>query len=139
MKPFRSDIDQENRLVLLIFHCVFYGEESVDHYMHEFDHELYRSLPNLYAVCIAETTKKHKKLTAGFFIKTNYIHNNDEFIGMLCKAIDAIPRLKKLINKNSSLIPVRLGLDGEDTPPTELEMLEVMVTQNLKISVGGVA
>lgn len=139
MKNFRSNIDQDNRPVLLFFHCVFYGEESIDHYMHEFDHELYRSLPNLYAVCIAETTKEHKKLTAGFFIKTDYTHHDSEFMGILCKAIDLIPRLKKRINENSSLIPIRLGIDQEEIPPTELEVLEVMVTQNLKISVGGIA
>ena len=133
-----SDSSQKGGLSVLLFHCFFNGSESITHYMHDLDLELYRSLPNLYAVCIAETSKNRKKLTAGFFIKTSYTHHDPDFVTTLSNAVSIEPRLKGLINKHSTFLPARLGITG-DTPPTETEMLKVMMTQALKHGVAGTA
>lgn len=133
-----SDSNQKGGLSLLLFHCFFNKSESITRFMHDIDLELYRSLPNLYAVCIAEASKKHKKLTAGFFIKTTYTHHDSDFVVALNNAVSTDPRLKSLINEHSSFLPARLNIAG-DTPPSETEMLRVMMTQALKHSVAGTA
>ena len=133
-----ADSNQKGGLSLLLFHCFFNDSESITHFMHDVDLELYHSLPNLYAVCIAETSKKHKKLTAGFFIKTSYTHHDSDFVTTLSNAVSTDQKLKSLINEHSSFLPARLGITG-DTPPTETEMLRVMMTQALKHGVAGTA
>lgn len=133
-----SDSRQQGGLSVLLFHCFFNGSESITHFMHDFDLELYRSLPNLYAVCIAETSEKYKNLTAGFIIKTSYTHHDSDFVTTLNNAVSIAPNLKSLTNKHSTYLPARLSMPG-DTPPTEAEILHIMMTQALKHSVAGTA
>lgn len=133
-----SESSQKGGVSVLLFHCFFIGNESITHFMHKLDLELYRALPNLYAVCIAETARKHKKLTAGFVLKTSYTHHDPEFITALTNAVSIEPRLMDITNKDFTFLPARLGITG-DTPPTEKEMLKVMMTQVLKHGVAGTA
>ena len=73
--------------------------------MHDFDIELYRSLPNLYAVCISDTSSKQKKITTGFFMKTSYSHQDSDFIEALSNVISTDTGMKNLINERSTFLP----------------------------------
>lgn len=132
-----SDSNQKGGLSVLLFHCLFNSNGSVTHFMHDFDVELYHSLPNLYAVCISDTSSKRKKITAGFFIKTSYSHQDSDFIGALTNVVSIDTGMKSLINERSSFLPARIGISG--APPSEDEMLRAVVTQALKHGVGGSA
>ena len=127
---------------VLLFHCLFNEGGSITHFMHDFDSELYRSLPHLYMVCIAEPTNKCKKLAGGlaggFVIKTSYTHNDHDFLATLTNTVSVEPRLKNLISSRSSFLPAHLGAPG-DAPITEAEMLRAMMTQALKHGAAGVA
>jgi hypothetical protein len=126
-------------MTIPLFHCIFNEGGSVTHFMHEVDLEVYRSLPNMYAVCIADRSKRHKRVTGGFFVVTNYSHNDEEnFTMALSNIVAAVPRLAALISEQSSFLPGRIVVpDGP--PPTEEEMLRVMVSQALKHSSAGAA
>lgn len=131
-----TSASEQNGLSVLLFHCFFNGYESITHFMHDLDPELYECLPNLYAVCVAETFDNHKKVTAGFVVKTSYTHNDPDFVHALRNVVSTDPRLERLANPASSFLPARLGLAGE-TPPTEEEMLHILTTQGLKYGVAG--
>ncbi len=130
-----SDSNKKGGLSVLLFHCFFNGNGSVTHFMHDFDVELYRSLPNLYAVCISDTSSNQKKITAGFFIKTSYSHQDGDFIGALTNVVSTDTGMKNLINERSSFLPARVGISG--APPSEDEMLRLIVNQALKHGIGG--
>jgi len=112
---------------------MFNGDESILHFMHEFDPAMYQALPNLYAVCIAKTKNKTKTVHAGFIVKTSYTHNDPDFSDTLMLAVGTDPAMKALIDENSSFLPARISISGE-APPTEAEMLRIMVDQHLKFS-----
>lgn len=135
MQLVKSDSNQKGGLSALLFHCLFNSNGSVTHFMHDFDVEFYHSLPNLYAVCIADTSPNQKNITAGFFIKTSYSHHDSDFIGALTNVLSIDTGMKHLINERSSFLPARIGLSGP--PPSEDEMLRTIVTQALKHGVGG--
>ena len=130
-----SSVDSQKKggVSVLLFHCFFNGDESITHFMHEFDPALYKALPYLYAVCIAKTTKKAKTVLAGFFIKTSYTHNDPDFMDALNLAIVSAPAFQALIGADTSYLPARISFVG-DTPPTEAEMVRVMLGQHLKFS-----
>jgi len=128
--------DQQGGIGLLLFHCEFNKNlGSITHYMENFDEILYKSLPNLYAVCIAITDKNKKEIHAGFFIKTSFQHGSSEFLTNLELAVQSIPNLKKYPSKRMTFLPAKIGIDGP--PPTETEMLKIMTTQYTKFSVAG--
>jgi hypothetical protein len=133
-----SDSNKKGGVSVLLFHCLFNSNGSVTHFMHANDVELYRSLPNLYAVCISDTLSKRKKITAGFFIKTSYSHHDSDFIGALTNVISIDTGMKNLINGRSSFLPARIGISGEALP-SEDEMLRLIVSHSLKHGVGGSA
>jgi len=116
-----------------LFHCFFNGDESITHFMHEFDTAIYQELPNLYAVCIAKTTSKTKTVQAGFIVKTSYTHNDPDFIDVLNLAVASEPTLKSLIGEGSTFLPARIAAAG-DEPLSEAAMLKVMFEQHLKFS-----
>ena len=122
----------------MLFHCFFNEGGSITHFAHEYDPEIYQSLPNLYAVCIAERSGNRKKITGGFVIKTSYTHNDQDFLTTLTTAVAIEPRLKGLIGSHTSFLPARVGIPVGG-PISEAEMLRVMQTQSLKHSVGGSA
>jgi hypothetical protein len=132
-----SDSSQKGGVSVLLFHCLFNSNGSVTHFMHDLDVELYRSLPNLYAVCISDTSSK-QKITAGFFIKTSYSHHDSDFLGALTNVISMESGMRNLIHERSSCFPARIGISG-DAPPSEDEMLRLIVGQALKHGVGGSA
>jgi hypothetical protein len=132
-----SDSNQKGGLSVLLFHCLFNSNGSITHFMHDFDVELYQSLPNLYAVCISDTSSKQKKITVGFFIKTSYSHQDSDFIGALTNVVSIDTGMKNLINERSSFLPARIGISGGH--PNEDEMLRTIVSQALKHGVGGSA
>lgn len=132
-----SDSNQKGGVSALLFHCLFNTDGSVTHFMHDFDVDLYHSLPNLYAVCIADTSSNQKNITAGFFIKTSYSHQDSDFVGALANVVSIDTGMKNLINERSSFLPARIGISG--APPSEDEMLRVISSQALKHGVGGIA
>ena len=138
MRLAMSDSDQKGGLSVLLFHCLFNSNGSVTHFMHDLDVELYRSLPNLYAVCMSDTSSNQKKITAGFFIKTSNSHYDSDFIGVLANVISSDTGMRSLINERSSFLPARITISG-DAAPSEDEMLRVIFTQALKYGVGGSA
>jgi hypothetical protein len=133
-----SDNATEGGVTLLLFHCIFNGDGSITHFMHDIDLGSYQSLPNMYAVYIAERSSKQKKVTGGFFVRTSYTHDDTDFNRALSNSVAAIPRLDKIITKHSFFLPARVP--SPDGPPvTENEMLRAMITQALKHSSMGAA
>lgn len=129
------DIEQ-SAIGLLIFHCEYNKLiGSITHNLHDFEVDLYYSLPNLYAVCIAITDNNQKEVRAGFFIKTNLNHNQSEFLNNLELAVKGTPGLKKYYSSNMSFLPAKIGIEG--APPTEAEMLKIMTKQYSKFSIAG--
>lgn len=138
MQLVMSNSNQKGGMSVLLFHCLFNSNGSVTHFMHDLDIELYRSLPNLYAVCISDTSSNQKKITAGFFIKTSYSHQDSDFIGALTNVISIDTGMRNLINERSSFLPAPIGISGE-APPNEDAMLGLIVSQALKHGIGGSA
>lgn len=130
-----SQPSDKGGLSLLLFHCVF-TEATVTHFMHEFDLDLYRQLPHLYVVCLAETSRNIKTVRAGFVIKTSYTHNDNDFLQTLTNVVSMEPRLECLITDRSSFLPARLSF-LDDEPITEEEMLRITVQQSFKHGTGG--
>ncbi len=127
--------EQKGGVTIPLFHCIFNGIGSVTHYIHDYDEMLYQTLPNIYAVCISDN-RKGKKIAAGFIIKTSYTHEDSEFQNALENYLLSTPRLKKFVKKYYSFMPARLGVDG-DAPPSEDEMLSVMIKQFQKHHIAG--
>jgi hypothetical protein len=55
---------EKGGVTIPLFHCIFNGDESVTHFMREYDASLYQTLPHLYAVCIARTVNKTKTVSS---------------------------------------------------------------------------
>jgi hypothetical protein len=63
---------EKGGVTIPLFHCIFNSDESVTHFMREYDASLYQTLPHLYAVCIARTVNRTKTVLAGLFsVKQN--------------------------------------------------------------------
>jgi hypothetical protein len=138
MAKILSDDATKAGVSFLLFHCIFNGDGSITHFMHDIDLESYQSLPNMYAVCIAERAGKQRKVTGGFFIRTSYTHDDKDFDNALAIAAAGVPRLDKLITKDSSFLPARVQTPA-GPPLTEKEMLKAMLSQQLKHSSMGMA
>lgn len=119
-----------------VFDCVFNGGESITSFTREFDPNLYKILPNLYAVCVATSMHGQKKIAAGFFVKTSYHHDDPEFLNILSFSLETSPNLARFHAPGTSFFPSKLGISGEE-PLTEMEMLHTMMTLYIKHSVGG--
>lgn len=125
---------EKGGVTIPLFHCIFNGDESVTHFMREYDVSLYQTLPYLYAVCIARTVNKTKTVLGGFFVKTSYTHNDPDFVDALHLVVEDVPALQALMGETTSFLPACITLAGEDKPPTEAEMLRIMIGQYLKFS-----
>ncbi len=126
-------------LSLLLMHAVFNEHESITHYMHEFDKALYRELPYLYVVCLAETIGTTRKIRGGFFIKTSYSHESKEFADMIMACIESTPDLSNIVNNNIKILPAKVKLNESDgIPITESEMLSILAKQALKHEISGI-
>lgn len=119
-----------------IFHCVFNGHESITSFTREFDENMYRALPNLYAICLSDNSSAARKIVAGFFIKTSYTHQDPEFLDAITAVAKSTKELSKFMEVKSSFLPARLG-PTDSEPLSELEMLKIMSEQSLKFSAAG--
>jgi len=124
-------------LTIPLFHCIF-NNGSITHYDRKYDAKLYTSLPNLYAVCIANKNSGMRRVVGGFFVKTSYSHNDEGFIDAIAAAAQSATELLPLLNGNTSFLPARLNAPL-DPPLTEQEMLDVMLEQYVKFSTHGTA
>lgn len=137
MKVISSEANQGG-LSLILHHCFFNGAESITHYVHNVDPDLYKSLPNLYVVCISDNSGKHRQIKAGFSLKTSYTHNDPEFLNVIFNTISsAVPALSQFCDKNYSFLPAKLSTS--DHQLTEDEFLRAMVQQYMKYNVDGKA
>lgn len=119
-----------------LFHCEFnHIDGSLTHYLHEVNTIMYDSLENLYAVCIAVKSSNERRILAGFFIKTSFSHLDQEFLEHLELVVREIPELKKFLSSNASFLPAKIGISGP--PPTESEMLDIIIKQYTKLSTAG--
>lgn len=132
-----SESEQKGGFSMVLFHCLFHDNGSFTSFMHDFDVDSYHALPNLYAVCVANKSPGKKKITAGFFIKTNYSDEDVDFIGTLNNVVSSIPEIARLVSANTSFLPGRIKLTG--APISESEMIRAITSQALKHGVGGSA
>jgi hypothetical protein len=133
-----SDSTEEGGVTALLFHCIFNADGSATHFMHDADDGLSRSLPNVYAVCIARRESRHKRVMAGFVVKTTHTHDDPDFVDALNNAVRAESALANLVDERSSFFPARLGVSGA-APLTEDEMLRVLIAQSFKHGAVGTA
>ncbi len=129
-------MSKKGGLSIPVLHCIFNGYNSVTHYVHELDREMYEALPNLYAICIADNHQSYKKIVAGLFIKTSYTHEEAEFLDVLSAIVSTTPELKDLSWERISFFPARLGVKGA-APLSEEQMLAIISNQRLKHAVVG--
>lgn len=123
-------------ITIPLFHCFFIDDGSVKSFMHHFDIELYESLQNLYAICVASEVTHNRKIVAGLFIKTSLTHVDPEFGNVLAEIVVATPRLQDWGLDSISFFPARLGIKGS-SPPSEDEMLRIIFQQYIKYSTSG--
>ena len=121
-----------------LFHCVFNAEGSITHYLNEVDPDLRRRLPHTYAVCLADNSSVPRRVVAGFFAKTTYLHTEDGFAVAMKSVVQALERLQPFQSANISFLPARINVpDGG--PLSEDEMLRVLFQQYTKFSAVGTA
>jgi hypothetical protein len=113
------------------FHCVFNGHGFVTHFKHDFDRELCDALPHLYAVCLASSDGRLRRVDAGFIVKTSYCDRDPGFRDALSGVVMATRELSRLVTARSSLLPTRVAVSGEE-PLMEDEMLSVLIRQRRK-------
>lgn len=137
MKVISSEANQGG-LSLIMHHCFFNGVESITHYVHDFDTDLYKNLPNLYVICISDNSGKHRQIKAGFSLKTSYTHNDSEFLNVIFNTINsAVPALSQFCDKNYSFLPAKLSIS--DLQFTEDDFVKIMVQQYMKFNIDGTA
>lgn len=116
---------------LMLFHCSFNGDGTVTHYVHDMLEDIYKRLPNMYAVIIADNSTEKRRLVGGFVIKTSKTDEDPDFIETLRTATCVSNDLMGLLNPKTSFLPARIGVQGE-SPITEDEMLTVINQQYFK-------
>lgn len=131
-------MEKKGSVTIPVFECIFRGSDSVVSFTREFDDAMYASLPNLYAVCVAETHGSVKKVVAGFLIKTTFTHHDDDFRAALTATLTSSENLHGFAGPHTSFLPARLSMP-DPSPLSEQEFLKIMINQYLKHSVGGYA
>ena len=116
--------------------CVFNGFESMLHDVFTTDPMLLKQLTNVYAVCIARRQTKPRLIVAGFFVRTSFSHEDNEFAAALASAMDAVPEFRKFAPEEHSFLPAKVQAPLD---VTENEMLKVLMAQKLKFTTGGSA
>ncbi|WP_342316404.1 hypothetical protein [Lysobacter sp. FW306-1B-D06B] len=116
---------------LSVLHCMFNIEGSVTHFMHDFDPELYRALPNLYVVCVLDNQVGLRSIPAGLFVKTSYSHEESGFVDAVYGLAVAAFGADLIESWKASFVPARLTVRGSE-PLSEMEMVRVLCTQRLK-------
>jgi hypothetical protein len=129
--------NRTNALATLLFHCFFNGDGSITHWMHDSDDELADRLPHLYVVYVSRKVGKQKRIVAGFFVKTDCMHQDFNFVEMLTAVASDNAGLGKLIDAESTFLPVPIEIPGK-TRPTVEEMAQIMISQSIKCDVIGV-
>lgn len=116
---------------LILMHCFFNMDNTITHYTHEINEEIYNSLPNTYSVLISDSRLKERNIRAGFIIKTNKTDKDSDFIDSLTGVCGVSPDLLDLINNPKiSFLPAKLSFQG-NAPLAEREMLKAIVDQYL--------
>lgn len=127
------------QISMLVFHCFFNGSDSITHFDHDFDLELYNNLDHLYGVLIADNSTANKKITAGFALKTTLTHHQPGFLEIL-SGIDSINEgLAEHIHPKSSFLPFKINVGKTDAPLSENEYLQLMYNQFMRFNVDGKA
>lgn len=118
---------------LPICYCIFDAVDPTMTVLYEinYDKELYKELPNFYAVCVKD--KKNNTIEAAFILKTTYDHKNREFPEVLKAICSHYSHLQKYVNENTSFLPAVLSVPG-DAELNESEILSVFNQQRLKHS-----
>ena len=120
-----------------VLDCIFHGAKSIESFPRGFNEEVYRTLPNLYGICIADNRCNTKKIVAGFVVKTTYSYHDEEFIPVLTAVVGTSKKLSRFLGPRTSFLPARLVVVGSAPPLSEQEILRVMTTQFLKYAVTG--
>lgn len=105
--------------------------------MHDSDDELADRLPHLYVVYVSRKIGKKKRIVAGFFVKTDCIHQDFHFVEMLIAVSSGNAGLGKLIDADATFLPVPIEIPGK-TRPTVEEMAQIVISQSIKCDVIGV-
>ncbi|EHP44174.1 hypothetical protein OR16_04322 [Cupriavidus basilensis OR16] len=123
-----------------IFHCLFNPDGSIVHHAHSFDEELYALMPHLYAICVAAGGKAlpRRRIVGCFFMRTTHHHEDAAFNEAIDAVCEIVPQFTAVSRSTRSYLPARLGIKGSK-PPSELQMLDVALTQYVKWSDEGFA
>lgn len=132
-------MEQKGGVTIPVFDCIFDPTgQSIESFMRDYNEALYRSLPNLYAICITESGAGQRRIVAGFIVKTTYTHQEAEFVLALSAALQSSEKLRKFYSPTTSFLPAKVGVP-DPSPLSEQEMLRIMLTQFTKHATGGQA
>jgi hypothetical protein len=116
---------------LLILSARFAGDK-VTSYNHEFNVDLYKLIPDLYAVLIAKGAAGPRKIVGGFIMKTGIPREpSGPFQDAAQGLVILSPKLRDIAKKSFRLLPARLHVEGSD-PLSEDEMLRTLALQRFK-------
>ncbi len=121
----------------VLLHCfVNDGYQSVTHFLHDFDEQMYKQLSHLYCVSISHNKGNEKSIVGLFFIKTDSHHDEHDFIDVLRGVLTICDKMEKFNTEEYSFLPTRLGVVGDEAI-SENEMLSFIGQQLVRHGVGG--
>lgn len=122
-----------NNISMIKFHWINNMGDSITHYNHILNEELYLKLNNLYCVSIIQTNKGIKNVIGGFFLKTDKDSSDSDFIELLIDTLHEIDLFAKLSIENLSFKPAKIVIDERKHPLSEDDYLRIIVEQRMKI------
>lgn len=122
-----------NNISMIKFHWINNMGDSITHYLHTLDNDIYLSLRNLYCVSIIYSKDSIKNVIGGFFIKTDKASSDAEFLELLIDALHEIELFKNLTLENLSFKPSKIVVDEKKHPLSEQDYLKIIIEQRMKI------
>ncbi|WYX27687.1 hypothetical protein WJ976_19225 [Achromobacter denitrificans] len=125
------------KMQLLVFHGVYRDDGAITHYWHEFSKDLYRAIPHLYVVQVADRTGESVRVRGFFFIKSSLLPNHPDFQDSLKGCFEAVDTFRDWKFDLLSLWASRLGEPEPGVPPSEMAMLCAAQESYLKVDSRG--
>lgn len=122
---------------LVFFHGVYHADGGITHYWHEFSKELYRAIPHMYAVQVADRTGESVRVRGFFFMKSSLLPNHPDFKDSLRVSMGLIDTFRDWDFDLLSLWASRKGEPVPGEPPTEMELLAAAQEDYLKTDLRG--
>ncbi|MFG0230535.1 hypothetical protein [Achromobacter sp. 413638] len=125
------------KVQLLVFHGVYREDGAITHYWHEFPRDLYRAIPHLYVVQVADRTGDSVRVRGFFFMKSSLLSNHPDFEDSLLVSFKLIDTFKDWDFNQLSLWASRQGEPEPGVPPSEMAMLGAAHEHYLRVDSRG--